>query len=93
MGKVFLWMGVVMLGIYLVKTQYLNSKTWEPFRDGCLAASDASREQCSCLADYMHERFSDQEIRRIMDNQVTDAVFGQRVNNAVQAGTLACRNP
>ena len=42
MGKVFLWMAVVLFGIYLVTTQYLGSKTWEPFRDGCLAAGGAS---------------------------------------------------
>ncbi len=93
MGKVFLWMAVVLFGIYLVKTQYLGSKTWEPFRDGCLAAGGASEAQCSCLADYIHERFSDQEVQRIMNNQVTDPVFTQRVNTAVQAGTLACRSP
>lgn len=93
MGKVLLWMAAVMFGIYLVKTQYLTSKTWEPFRDGCLAAGSATEAQCSCLSDYMHERFSDLEVKRIMDNQTTDPVFSERVANAVMAGTLACRNP
>ncbi|KEA63489.1 hypothetical protein ADIMK_2268 [Marinobacterium lacunae] len=93
MGKVFLWMGVVLLAIYLVKSQYLSSKTWGPFRDGCLASGGATEEQCSCLSDYVHERFSDQEVQRIMDTRITDPVFAEKVNKTVVAGTLACRNP
>lgn len=93
MGKVFLWMAAVLLAIYLVKSQFLTSKTWTPFRDGCLASGNASEEQCNCLSDYVHERFSDQEVQRIMNNQMTDPVFSEKVNKTVVAGTLACRNP
>ncbi|SEG78125.1 hypothetical protein [Marinobacterium lutimaris] len=93
MGKVFLWMGVVLFAIYLVKSQFLNSKTWTPFRDGCLVSENATEAQCNCLADYVHERFSDQDVQRMMDNQITDPVFAQKVNSTVVAGTLACRNP
>ncbi|GGC09489.1 hypothetical protein GCM10011352_39860 [Marinobacterium zhoushanense] len=93
MGKVFLWMGAVLLAIYLVKSQFLTSKTWTPFRDGCVASGNASEAQCSCLSDYVHERFSDQEVQRIMDTQITDPVFADKVNRTVMAGTLACRNP
>jgi len=93
MGKVFLWMGVVLLAIYLVKSQFLTSKTWTPFRDGCLASGSADEAQCNCLADYVHERFSDEEVKRIMNTQITDSVFADKVNRTVVAGTLACRNP
>lgn len=93
MSKALLWMAAVMFAIYLVKTQYLNSTTWEPFRDGCLAGGSASEAQCNCLADYVHERFSDEEVQRIMNNQVSDPLFSERVNRTVMAGTLACRNP
>ncbi|MBV1787869.1 hypothetical protein KQ940_07345 [Marinobacterium sp. D7] len=93
MGKVFLWMGVVLLAIYLVKSQFLSSKTWTPFRDGCVASGNASEAQCDCLSDYVHERFSDQEVQRIMDTRITDPVFADKVNRTVVAGTLACRNP
>lgn len=93
MGKTLLWIAAVMFAIYLVKTQYLNSSTWTPFRDGCLASGTASEAQCNCLADYVHERFSDEEVQRIMDQQITDPVFADRVQRTVLAGTLACRNP
>jgi hypothetical protein len=93
MGKVLLWIAAVMFAIYLVKTQYLSSSTWTPFRDGCLAGGSATQAQCDCLADYVHERFTDEEVQRIMDNQVTDPVFAEKVNQTVIAGTLSCRNP
>lgn len=93
MAKVFLWMGAVLLAIYLVKSQFLNSKTWTPFRDGCVVAGSGSEEQCNCLANYVHERFSDQEVKRIMETEITDPVFADKVDRAVMAGTLACSNP
>lgn len=93
MGKTLLWIGAVMFAIYLVKTQYLNSSTWTPFRDGCLAAGSASEAQCNCLTDYVHQRFSDKEVQRIMEQQVDDPVFAEKVRQTVMAGTLACRNP
>lgn len=92
MGKVFLWIAVVMLAIYLVKTQYLASKTWKPFRDGCLASGTATKAQCSCLSDYVHKRFSDQEVQRIMDNKVTDPQFSKRVKQVIFDGTHSCES-
>jgi len=93
MGKTLLWIGAVMFAIYLVKTQYLNSSTWIPFRDGCLAAGSATEAQCNCLTDYVHERFSDKEVQQIMDQRIDDPVFAEKVKQTVMAGTLACRNP
>ena len=54
MGKVFLWIAAVLLVVFTVKTQYLTSKTWEPFKQGCMAGGTATEEQCSCLSSYGH---------------------------------------
>ena len=83
-------MGVVLFGIYLVKTQYLNSKTWEPFKNGCIAGG-YTEQQCGCLADYVHERLSDNEVKLILENQVTEPGFAEKVNGIRIAGNLACK--
>ena len=90
MSKVLVWISIVMLAIYVVKTQYLTSKTWEPFRDGCIAGG-GTEAQCSCLADYVHERFSDLDVERIMRMEQGDSAFEAKVKQTIMAGTLACK--
>ena len=90
MSKVLLWMSAVLFAIYIVKTQYLNSKTWEPFKDGCVAGG-YTEEQCSCLSDYVHERLSDNEVQSIMDGRIDNTEFANRVNGIRVAGNLACK--
>ena len=90
MSKVLVWISIVMLAIYVVKTQYLTSKTWEPFRDGCIAGG-GTEAQCNCLADYVHERFSDLEVERIMRMEQGDSAFEAKVQQTIMAGTLACK--
>jgi len=92
MSKVLVWISIVMLSVYIVKTQYLTSKTWEPFRDGCVK-SGGTESQCNCFADYIHKRFSDLEVEKIMRTELNDTSFNQRVEQAVAAGTLACKTP
>ena len=91
MSKVLLWLGVVMMAIYVVKTEFLTSSTWTAFRDGCMRSEQSNEAQCSCLSDYIHKRFSDQEVQRIMDNVSKDERFTQRVNQAVLEGSQSCR--
>ena len=88
MSKVMVWISIVMLAIYVVKTQYLASKTWEPFRDGCIAGG-GTEMQCNCLSDYVHERFSDNEVTSIMRMEKGDSAFETKVEQTIMAGTLA----
>lgn len=89
MSKALLWIGIVLGAVYIMKTQFLNSKTYDPFKQGCIAGG-YSEAQCGCLADYVHERLSDQEVQGIMDNRVSDPGFAARVNSIRVAGNLAC---
>lgn len=93
MGKVFLWISAVLLVVYTMKTQYLTSKTWQPFRDGCMASENATEEQCSCLADYVHKHFSDREVEQIMNQTITDQAMQQKIAGIVRVGSRQCINP
>lgn len=90
MSKVLLWIGVVMLAIYVVKTQYLTSRTYQPFIEGCMASGNASEAQCSCLADYLHQRYSDKEMQAIMNNGLEDELIRSRVEQDIRTGSKAC---
>ncbi len=89
MSKVLLWMGGVLFAIYIVKTEFLNSKTWEPFKNGCVAGG-YSEQQCSCLSDYVHERLSDNEVEAILNQQIRDEGLAAKINTIRIAGNLAC---
>lgn len=91
MSKVLLWIAVVMGAIYIVRVNYFGSKTYEPFMNGCLV-SGASEARCSCLTDYVHERFDDLEVGRILRSDRSDAAFSERVDRVIAAGTLACKS-
>ncbi|WP_428036783.1 hypothetical protein [Amphritea sp.] len=93
MGKVFLWIAAVLLVVFFVKTQYLTSKTWEPFKQGCIAGGTATEEQCSCLANYVHKHFSDNDVEKIMQGTITDPALKQKVEGIVRVGSRECKNP
>ncbi|SEQ27526.1 hypothetical protein SAMN03080615_01006 [Amphritea atlantica] len=93
MGKVFLWIAAVLLVVFTVKTQYLTSKTWEPFKQGCMAGGTATEEQCSCLSNYVHKHFSDNEVEQIMKGIITDPAMQQKVEGIVRVGSRECKNP
>lgn len=90
MAKIFLWIAAVMLAIFVVRTQYLTSKTYQPFVDGCLAGGKASEAQCECLADYLHKRYSDNEMQAIMDNQLGEALSQAQVEEDIRLGSRRC---
>ncbi|MCV6590860.1 MAG: hypothetical protein OIF57_17850 [Marinobacterium sp.] len=90
MSKIFLWIGVVALAVFVMKTQFLNSKTWQPFKEGCMAGGTATEAQCSCLSDYVHKHFSDNEVGMIMRQQLGDSVFVAKVEDVVRRGSQAC---
>ncbi|UTW03187.1 hypothetical protein KDX31_17960 [Amphritea atlantica] len=93
MGKVFLWIAAVLLVVFTVKTQYLTSKTWEPFKQGCMAGGTATEEQCSCLSNYVHKHFSDNEVEKIMQGTISDPVMRQKVEGIVRVGSRECKAP
>ena len=90
MAKVLIWVSVVMFGIYLVKTQFLTSKTYDPFIAGCMTSGSASESQCRCLSGYMHKRYSDREIQAIMDGAVQDRIAREKIAKDVREGSLMC---
>jgi len=92
MSKVFLWIGVVALAVFVMKSQFLNSKTWEPFKQGCMAGGTATEAQCGCLSDYVHKHFTDNEVKMIMREQLGDSVFAAKVDEVVRNGSQACTN-
>ncbi len=89
MGKIFLWIGFVALVVYLMKSQFLTSKTYEPFIQGCMTGSNATEERCECLSRYVHKHFSDLEVQAIMDQRLEGA-FAQKVEEVIRAGSQAC---
>jgi hypothetical protein len=93
MAKVLLWISAVMLAVYVVKTQYLTSKTYEPFIAGCVASGNATKEQCECLSAYVHKRYSDLEVRAIMDNRLGDELSQTKVEQDIRHGSKICTNP
>ena len=90
MSKILVWIAVVMLAIYVVKSQYLTSKTYQPFIDGCMASGSASAQQCECLSKYMHKRYSDIEMQSIMDNAISDTLMQKQVARDVRLGSASC---
>lgn len=91
MSKILLWIGVVALAVFVMKAQFLNSKTWQPFKDGCMAGGTATEAQCGCLADYVHKHFSDNEVKMIMRQQMGDSVFAAKVEDVVRRGSQSCK--
>ncbi len=91
MGKVFLWIAAVLLAVYTVKTQYLTSTTWTPFKEGCMAGGTATEQQCSCLSDYVHKHFSDREVEQIMRGTLTDPAMISKVEGIVRVGSRECK--
>jgi len=90
MAKIFLWIAVVSLSVFIVKANFLNSSTWEPFKQGCMASDSTTEAQCDCLADYVHKHFSDNEVKLIMSNQISEPAFAQKVEEVVASGSASC---
>ncbi|BBB31415.1 hypothetical protein [Neptunomonas japonica] len=93
MAKILLWISAVLLAVFVIKTQYLTSKTYEPFVAGCVSSGNASQEQCECLSDYVHKRYSDLEVRAIMDNRLGDELSQTKVEQDIRQGSQVCANP
>lgn len=90
MYKVLIWIAFVALAILTVKTQFLSSSTFTPFKEGCMKAEGATEDRCDCLAKYVHKHFSDNEVKLIMSNQATDPDFKYKVEEVVRLGSQQC---
>lgn len=90
MYKVLIWIAVVALGVLAVKTQFLTSSTFVPFKEGCMKGTDATEERCDCLSRYVHKHFSDNEVKLIMSSNIEDSDFKRKVEEVVQAGSQHC---
>ena len=90
MYKVLLWIAFVSIAILAVKTQFLTSSTFGPFKEGCMKGEGATEERCDCLARYVHKHFSDNEVKLIMSNQSTDPAFNNKVREVISLGSQSC---
>jgi hypothetical protein len=90
MYKVLIWIAFVSLSVLVVKTQFLTSSTYGPFKEGCMKGEGSTEERCECLAKYVHKHFSDNEVKLIMSNQVTDPAFQSKVQEVVRLGSQSC---
>lgn len=90
MYKVLIWIALVSIGILAVKTQFLTSSTYGPFKEGCMKGNDVTEERCECLARYVHKHFSDNEVKLIMSNQIKDPAFNAKVEDVIRLGSQSC---
>ncbi|WP_067983692.1 hypothetical protein [Neptuniibacter pectenicola] len=90
MYKVLIWIALVALGILAVKTQFLTSSTFGPFKEGCMQAEGTTEARCDCLAKYVHKHFSDNEVKLIMGGKISDPDFRFKVDEVVRTGSNAC---
>lgn len=90
MYKVLLWISFVAISILVVKTQFLASSTFGPFKEGCMQGEGSTEARCDCLARYVHKHFSDLEVKLIMSNEISDPDFKFKVEEVVKAGSQSC---
>ncbi|MCP4596448.1 hypothetical protein [Neptuniibacter sp.] len=90
MYKVLIWIAVVSLGVLMVKTQFLTSSTFGPFKEDCMQLPGATEARCDCLAKYVHKHFSDNEVKLIRANQVNDPDFKFKVEEVLARGNQSC---
>lgn len=90
MYKVLLIIALVSLSVLAIKTQFLTSSTFGPFKEGCMQTEGATEERCDCLSRYVHKHFSDNEVKLIMNNQLNDPAFQSKVSEVVRRGSESC---
>jgi len=90
MSKIFLYIGVAALLLFVVNRQFFTPDTWEPFVDACLKGPQATLERCECLSDYVHEQLSAQEVHAVMEHREVGQSFQNRVAEVVRVGSLRC---
>ncbi|MFW1678058.1 hypothetical protein ACFVYJ_09775 [Pontibacter sp. JAM-7] len=90
MYKALIWIATVALGVLVIKTQFLTSTTFTPFKQSCMQIEGATESRCDCLSRYVHKHFSDNEVKLIMANQVQDPIFQEKVNEVISNGFQSC---
>ncbi len=90
MYKVLIWIAIVALGVLVIKTQFLTSSTFTPFKQSCLQIEGATEARCDCLSRYVHKHFSDNDVKLIMADQVREPAFKAKVNEVISLGFQSC---
>ena len=90
MYKVLIWISVVALAILMVKTQFLASSTFGPFKEDCMKLAGATEERCDCFAKYVHKHFSDNEVKLIRANQLNNPDFKYKVEEVLARANQSC---
>lgn len=91
MTKAFLWIAAIALAVFTVKHEFLASKTFTPFIEGCMAGEGATEARCECLSRYVHKHFSDLEVKAIMDQRM-EGEFASKAIEIMQVGARNCAN-
>ena len=91
MPKIMLYIAALALLGFVLSSQFRSPETREPFIEACLSGGSGTQKQCRCLADYVHERLTQDEIRAVMENRVAGKLFQDKVANVVRSGANACR--
>lgn len=90
MYKVLIWISFVALAILVVKTQYLASDTFVPFKEDCMKLEGATDDRCDCLSRYVHKHFSDLEVKLIREDKLNDPAFKYKVEEVLRLGSQSC---
>ncbi len=91
MPKLLLYIAALALLAFALSQKFGSPSTIEPFVETCLSGGSGTRKQCRCLAEYVHDRLTADEISAVMDNRVAGQAFQNKVANIVRAGAVACR--
>ena len=91
MPKILLYIAVAALLAFVLSNTFFSPATHAPFVEACLSGGTGTKRQCNCLADYVHDRLTRDEIRAVMDNRVVGKAFQDKVANVVRNGADACR--
>lgn len=90
MSKIFLYLAVLALVGFGVSRYFAPPATQAAFIEGCLAAQGATRARCDCLADRLHEVFSVEQMRALMENRIANAELESRIKTEVARATQLC---
>ncbi|MEH6627438.1 MAG: hypothetical protein V7739_13410 [Motiliproteus sp.] len=92
MPRIFLFLAAFALVAFVVTNRFISPPaTWEPFVEACLSGGSGTKDQCSCLADYVHDRLDVEEVEAIMENRVAGKAFQDKVANVIRVGSKSCR--
>ena len=90
MSKYLLYIAAFALVGFILSTRFSTPATYEPFVQTCLSGGPGTERQCKCLADFVHDRLTPEELRAIMEDRVVGKAFQDKVAEVVRSGADRC---